>query len=152
MAFEIEDTLKAIVVHLRQDKQHLFKRVLIGEPKTAPSERFTAAVWLDSIEIPEVVLAETIEVYTVFIRIYDNMTHEPQADVEIHMGKAAARVVSDLAGDFTLGGTIRNIDVAGQYGPGLGSRFKHLEVGGTMFRICDVRVPMIVDGSAILAA
>ena len=150
--FEIETTLKNIKKHLDTDDQRLFAHVRIGEPKSAPSERFTAAIFMQSVSVPEVPLAETTEVHTVTIRIYDNMTREPQEDVEFEMAKVTSRVMRDLAGEFDLGGIIRNIDVAGQYGVSLGARWAFLDIDGTIFRICDITVPMIVDGSATLAA
>ena len=56
--------------------------------------------------------------------------------------------MSDLSGEFDLGETIRNVDIGGMGGTPLSVDFGHLDVGGTIFRIADITVPMLVDDSA----
>ena len=152
MPFEMETTLKNMATHLRQDKASLFRKVQIGEPKGSPAERFTAALFMDRVGVAQLTLTDTIETHVVTIRIYDNMLREPQEDVEFEMARVVSRVMSDLAGEFDLGRTVRSVDVGGIYGTPLSSRWGFIDVSGTMYRFADITVPLIVDGSATLAA
>ena len=126
--------------------------VLIGEPKAPPGTRFTAAVFMDSVHIPGTVLDALEEVHVVQLRVYDNMMREPQEDVELEMSIVLSDLMSDMAGDFDLGGTVRAIDFAGMYGTAMGARWGYLDVGGIMFRIADVTVPLILIAGATTVA
>jgi hypothetical protein len=61
-------------------------------------------------------------------------------------------IQSDLIGDYDLGETIRNIDIAGIYGAGMGATWGYVDLGGKMYRIVDISLPLIVDDSATMAA
>ena len=151
MAFDITATLRVVQSALL--KGGYFKGgVQIGEPKAPPGTRFTAAVSMVSVSIPGTVLNALEEVHVVNLRIYDNMMREPQEDVELEMAIVLSDVMNDLAGDFDLGATVRAIDFAGMYGTSMGARLGYLDVGGTMYRVVDLTVPLILITGATLAA
>ncbi len=80
------------------------------------------------------------------------MLNEPEDQIEYQLAEALSEISSDLIGEYDLGATIRNIDVGGIYGQSLTSEWGYLDVGGVMFRVVDITVPLIVDDSATAAA
>ena len=89
-----------------------FGKVQIGEPKSAPSEEMTAAIYMDRVGVAELTLSHTIEQHTVIVRLYRNMLAEPEEDIELGLAKLVQDVVSDLLGDYDLGRYIRHVDAA----------------------------------------
>lgn len=151
MPFNIKGSLEAIQSALL--KGGYFKGgVTIGEPKSPLSSRFTAAIFMDSVSIPGTVLAALEEVHVVTLRVYDDMLREPTSDIELELSLVLSDLMNDLAGDFSLGDTIRAIDVAGMYGTPMGARWGYLEMSGKMYRIVDVTLPLIVQTGATVAA
>jgi hypothetical protein len=152
MAFNIKSTLEAVQSHILSSG-YAREIVSIGEPKQPPQggdSSFRFAIFMDNVEVVETTLNTSIEKITVAIRIYRNMLAEPVDRVELQMAEAVSELGSSLMGDFSLGDTIRNIDF-GQYGGGFTINWGYVELGGTMFRIADFTLPLIVDDSATLA-
>ena len=148
MAFSIKATLQAITSYLAASGY--VKVARLGEPK-APPENVTAAVFMSSVAVAQLTLGTTIEQHVVTIRLYRNMLDE-SADVELELARIVSEISSDLLGEFDLGATIRNVDAGGQYGTGLSTRWGYVDVGGTMFRVADMLIPLVVDDSATLSA
>ena len=144
MPFDVTNTMRAIQSHLAA--AGYFRHVQIGEPKAAPSQRFTAAIFMEAIEPHDIPLATICALYKMVVRVYDNMTHEPQEDVELEMSIVVDKVMNDLSGDFTLGGTVRGIDVSQ-----LRTQWSYLDVDRTMYRIADISIPIIVNDVATLS-
>ena len=144
MPFNVTGTMRTLQSHLAA--AGYFRHVQIGEPKSAPTQRFTAAIDMVAIDPHDITLAAICALYTMKVRVYDNMTHEPQEDVELEMAIVVDKVMNDLSGDFTLGGTVRGIDMAQ-----LNTRWAFLEVDRTMYRIADISIPIIVNDVAVLS-
>jgi hypothetical protein len=146
VAFKIKDTLQAVQSHLAGNGW--LTRVDAGEPKAAPSERFSASVFMDSVSVA-LVFADggTREVHTVVIRILTNMLSIPTEDVEFNLAEIVQQMVGDLIADYDLGGTINHIDIAGIYGDGISTAWGHIDIAGTFFRMAEVRLPLVVDDS-----
>ena len=152
MAFNIKSTLEAVQSHILSSG-YAREIVSIGEPKQPPQggdSSFRFAIFMDSSEVVETTLAQSIEKVTVTIRIYLNMLAEPVDRIELQMAEVVSELGSTLMGDFSLGDTVRSIDF-GQYGGGFAATWGYGDLGGTMFRIADFSLPLIVDDSATLA-
>tara|TARA_R110000744_G_scaffold158398_1_gene274372 strand:- start:157 stop:612 length:456 start_codon:yes stop_codon:yes gene_type:complete len=151
MAFDASNTLDSIAGHLLASGY--LQSVLIGEPKSPPSgNQFAACVFLNSINVAQLTLGTTIESHVLTLRIYRNMLAEPTETMEKELAKMVSSVLADLIGEFDLGNSIRSIDVGGQYGAGVSVNYGYLDLGGTMFRIADITLPLIVDDSATTTA
>ena len=94
---------------------------------------------------------ETRERHRVVARVYRAANAEPKADVETDIAFATSLIMGDIIGDYTLGGEILEVDIAGIYGEGLTATAGHLEVGGVMYRIVDITLSLLVDASATAA-
>ena len=151
MAFDASNTLDAVAGHLLASGY--LRDFMIGEPKSPPSgDQLTASVFLNSISVAEVTLGTTIESHVLMLRIFRNMLAEPTETMEKEFAKAVSSILSDIIGEFDLGGSVRSIDVAGIYGPSIAVSYGYLDLGGTMFRIADITLPLIVDDSATTTA
>lgn len=150
MAFNIKTTIQAIASYLQASGY--FQTVNTGEPKSPPTGKLNAAVFMDSVNVVQLTLATTIEIHAVIIRIYINMMSDPEEQIEYQMAEAVSKVSSDLIGEYDLGATIRNVDAGGAHSSGLRASWGYLELGGIIYRIVDMYVPLLVDDSATFAA
>jgi hypothetical protein len=146
VAFKIKDTLHAVQSHLAGNGW--LTKVDAGEPKAAPSEQFSASVFMDSVSVALVFAnGGTREVHNVVIRVLTNMLSIPTEDVEYNLAEIVQQMVSDLIADYDLGGTINHIDVGGIYGDGISTSWGHIDIAGTFFRLAEIRLPLVVDDS-----
>jgi hypothetical protein len=153
MAFEIGSTLNAVATYVQ--KSGLFHTVQIGEPKSPPGQGYHAAIFMRSAAINLVYAGgDTRENHTITLRIYRDMLAEQtdsQQNLENEMAVVVSKLMSDLCGDSDLESTVMTIDIAGMDGSVLRAEYGYLDVGGTMYRMCDVTVPLVVNGSATVA-
>jgi hypothetical protein len=143
-----------LVMHVLQS--HLMslgsiKNVQIGEPKQPPADDLTAAILMDGIRTPRLMLDARVLVYDVIIRLYRNFTDDGR-QTEEQMARSVGEVMEAFAGDFTLGGNIRAVDFGGMYGAGMKADWGHLDFGPVMFRTASITVPLIVDPAAEFVA
>lgn len=126
--------------------------VQIGEPKTPPPQGISAAIMMGDVGVYQTTLSTTIERHGVVVRFYVDMLAEPTEQNELALAQVVTDFMGDLAGDFDLGGTIRQVDIAGVSGSGLAARWAYIDAGGKMYRVADVQVAFIVnDGSSLVA-
>tara|TARA_Y100000310_G_scaffold326348_1_gene391138 strand:+ start:2279 stop:2734 length:456 start_codon:yes stop_codon:yes gene_type:complete len=149
MAFAIKSTLQAVETFLKASGY--FQTVYVGEPKQPiKAEKVSAAIFMANVAVTKLTLNSTIERHQVTVRIYRDALAEPQADTEYMLAEVVQKIVEDLAGDYDLGATIRAIDFAGMEGAGLRTDWGYLDIGGSMYRIADISLPLVVDDSATL--
>jgi hypothetical protein len=155
MAFNIKATLDAISSHIA--RTGYVNDVRIGEPVSPPDaiDKMHAAIYMASAGVVSLTLSTTIEVHSVMVRLYRRAAFgqgDDAGQVEAEMALAVSQVTSNLVGEFDLGATMRNIDIAGQYGQSLSATWGYVTIGNTVFRTVDLTVPLVVDGSATQAA
>lgn len=141
----VDDILDAVVSDVQ--RSGYFDKVNTHEPKKAPRHGLTAAVWVQSLEPIALAsgLASTSARLVFTLRIYQGMLMEPQDMIDPRMTKAMANLMRRYHDDFDFGGTIRNIDLLGQYGVALSAISGYLEIDGPMFRIMDLTIPCLVN-------
>uniref|UniRef100_A0A6M3XKI5 Uncharacterized protein n=1 Tax=viral metagenome TaxID=1070528 RepID=A0A6M3XKI5_9ZZZZ len=150
MPFAIKATLQAISSYIQASGY--VQKSTIGEPESPPGERLAASVYMGNISIVSLTLNTTIEVHTVILRLYMDMLAEPTEGIEFKLAEVVSGIFHDLLGEYDLGTTIRNVDAGGIYGSPLRATWGYVDVGGKMYRIVDMSIPLIVDDSAVLAA
>lgn len=125
-----------------------FDSVATVEPKNAPGNGLTAAVFLASVA-PAVSsgLNRMDGVYTFTVRLYESAMTTPSTAIDTRMVDALDAVIDALAGDFDLGGTVRNIDFQGENGATFRGEAGYIEVGGAMFRVVDISLPLIINNA-----
>lgn len=135
----------ALESHLRS--LGVFETVNIHEPKKAPGDGVHAALWVQSADpVPGLGgLNRTSMRLEFWTRIYKNMLSEPQDSIDTEMLEATDKVMTAYSGDFTLGGTVKMVDLLGAHGRGLSFQAGYLDQDGKKYRAYVIRLPLIVD-------
>lgn len=127
--------------------------VQIGEPFSPPND-LTLAIMARKHSPSQATLSATIDVWTVQLRLYARagMTPPDAQRVELNVLAAYASLETALTGAFTLGGNTRAIDWYGEEaGHRVESDWGHVVISGTIFRVVDVVLPLIIDDAATFA-
>lgn len=145
MSLDITGILNAVVSHAAASGY--LERVNAHEPKSAPGNGLSAAVWIDRIApLPAASgLAQTSALLTVNVRIYSNMLAEPQDGIDVNVVAAVDALMTAYSGDFDLGGTVRNVDLLGQFGEGLTAQAGYLNQDNKLFRVMTINLPLVIS-------
>lgn len=145
MSIGIDAILNALVSHAASTG--LFERVNAHEPKNAPGNGLSAAVWVDSIgPTPSASgLAATTGRVALQVRLFTNMIQEPMDAIDPNMVKAVDTLMGLYSGDFELGGSVRNVDLLGQTGTPLSALAGYINQDGKLFRVMTILVPLIIN-------
>lgn len=133
----------------------VFTAVQRGEPLSPPTidpgKLLAALMWRGYVPI-SVPLGTTEDHWEFLVRIYASAGMNPAdaQSVEDNVSYGFSQAVAALAGDFTLGGTVRAIDWAGEGGGHIAGKWGHVTIGGTIFRAVDLEVPVIVDPGTVM--
>jgi hypothetical protein len=125
----------------------LFESVNNHEPKSAPQNGLTAALWVDSITPVGRAsgLSATSGVVMFNIRIYTSTFSLPYDNIDPNLTTAAMTVLNAYTGSFTFGETIRDIDLLGMYGTPMGARAGYISIDNKMYRIYTITMPVVID-------
>lgn len=139
------DYIDALVSHAQL--LGVFDQVNGHEPKIAPGQGITCAVWSQTIEPArgKSGLASTTVRLVMNVRLYMDMLKEPQDYIDPAMVGAADQLMNAYSGDFTLDGLIRNVDLLGETGTPMRAEAGYQEIGGQMNRIITITVPLIIN-------
>ena len=140
----------AVVTHA--EKLGQFEQVNTHEPKNAPGNGLQCAVWVQEIGPTSSGLAVTSARVEFSVRIYSNMLQEPQDLIDPNIFKAVDALLTAYSGDFTLGGTVRSVDLTGMGGNPLRAVAGYLAVDNKMFRIMTVTLPVLINDAWSQAA
>lgn len=124
----------------------LFERVNGHEPKNAPGNGLTAAVWVDYVgPVLSSGLATTSARLVLNVRIYSSMLQDPQDAIDPNIIAAVDDLFEAYSGDFDLGGRVRNVDLLGSSGTALSAQAGYLEQDRKNFRVMTITLPVIVN-------
>jgi len=145
MSIDTKGIVEAVASHAAASGY--FERVNSHEPKNAPGNGLTTAVWMQRLAplAPASGLAATAALLVVNVRVYSNMLTEPQDAIDPNLVAAVDALVNAYTGDFTLGGRIRNVDLLGQFGTSLSAEAGYLEQDRKMFRVMTLTVPLVIN-------
>ena len=152
MAFKTKTTLDALRTFMAASGY--FKGgVEIGEPKSPPQGTgLTASIIMAAVNVSPFTLGFAAEIHTVTVRVYQNAFKETTQNRETEMSDAVFQFIDDLLADWQLGGNIHHIDTSGEFTSGVVTTFGYLDVGGTMFRIADIVLPLVATMDATMTA
>lgn len=146
MTIEVEALTDALVSHALTLGE--FERVNEHEPKVAPGNGITMAVWVERIEpVRSSGLNSTSIRMAYNARLYTSMLSEPQDAIDPALVKALSAFLTLVSSDFTLDGLIRQVDLLGAYGTPLSAQAGYIEQDKRLFRIYTVTVPLIINDS-----
>lgn len=144
MALDIAGVLNAIVSHALASGY--FERVNQHEPESNPGSGLTAAVWVQDIRATQTSGLDVSSALLVFnVRLYTSMAQEPQDLIDPTLVQATSGLFDAYAGDFTLGGLVRAVDVRGVEGVPLDAKAGYLPQDGVTYRVMTITLPIVVN-------
>lgn len=145
MSLDVRTILDAVESHALQSGY--FQAVNGHEPKVAPQNGLTCAVWVEQIGPARGTsgLSSTSTRLGLFVRLYSPMLSEPEDAIDPDMMTALDALMGAYSGDFTLGDLIRMVDLLGAYGDPLGARAGYLTTSGAEYRVMTITLPLIVN-------
>jgi hypothetical protein len=125
----------------------LFEQVLGHEPVSAPGSGLIYALWVaDLVPIPARSGLNSVSVRLELTgRVFMPADSEPQDDVDIAVTGAVDGLMREYSGDFTLGGTIADVDLLGMYGTGLRAKFGFTRFDSTTYRVATLTIPLTIN-------
>ena len=135
----------ALVSHAQ--KLAIFERVSAHEPKSKPGNGVSCVIWAQEIRpLPQASGMGATSGYVVWhSRLMVNMLAEPQDGIETDLLTAATTLLGEYSGSFTLGGSVRNIDLLGMYGESLSMTAGYMDIDRVFFRVATVVLPMVIN-------
>ncbi len=144
MTLPITDITDRVVSHAAS--LGLFETVNESEPKNAPGNGLTCAVWAERIELIRSSGLNVSSARLVFnVRIYSSINAAPDDAIDPAMLNAVDRLFAAYALDFTLGDLVRHVDLLGAHGTPLGAQAGYLLVEGGEYRVMTIVLPLIVN-------
>lgn len=144
MALDIDAIIDAVASHA--SATGWFDRVNGHEPKNAPGNGLTGAVWVEGVRpVASSGLASSSALLVLNVRLYTSMLQEPQDRIDPTMVKALSDLFAAYAGDFTLGGLVRHVDLRGADGIPLSAKAGYINQDQRMFRVITITLPVVVN-------
>ncbi len=130
-----------------------FDQVNRHEPKNAPGNQMVAAI-IAGPQGPAVGsgLATTDARVEFTVRIYVNMMAQPLDGTDPALIAATDLLINAYSGDFTLGGTIKAVDLLGMAGTPLGATPGYINQDSVLYRVMDITLPLLVSDTWAQAA
>lgn len=134
----------------------VFSRVNSHEPVTAPGLAVSCSVWVEEIRgVTSSGLAATSGVVVLIGRVYRAFTGGSGLDydrIDPEVLTAAATLMGAYSGEFTLDGTVREIDLLGQFGTPLSALAGYVPYDGKQYRVMNVTIPVVINDMFIQEA
>ena len=144
MALDITGILDAVVSHAMACGH--FERVNQHEPENPPGAGLTAAVWADRVTPVRSSGLASVSTLLVFnVRLFTSMQSDPADAIDPAMLAAVDTLCAAYAGDFTLGGLVRQVDLLGSAGQPLDIRAGYIPQDGALYRVLTISLPVIVN-------
>jgi hypothetical protein len=145
VSLDAQGLFDAVASHA--EKLGLFASTGTHEPKNAPPNGITCAIWIDQIgPVPAGSGLAAATARVVFmVRIYSPMLSIPYDAIDPDVLSACSVLLGEYAGSFTLGGLIRNVDILGATGTPLSAKAGYLTQDNKLFRVMDITLPLIVN-------
>jgi len=123
-------------------KLALFQNVDTHEPANAPGVRLYCSITLASIKSEGAYsgLNSVSGTITFTVRIWSAALQRPLDSIDPEVLGAASAYMGALAGGFTLGGTIRNIDLFA-----MSAQAAYADFQDKQFRVIEITVPAVID-------
>ena len=142
----------AVLALFDQVKSHamtlgVFDRVNTHEPKNPPGNGLSCSIWTDVIEpLPDASgLGATSGRVAFHVRVFSSMLAEPQDDIDPQILIAVTTLIGEYSGHFTLGGTVRDVDLLGAHGEPLKAQAGYLDIARKLYRVMVITLPIIIN-------
>jgi hypothetical protein len=124
----------------------LFESVNTHEPKNAPGNGLWCSIWVQDISpVPSSGLASVSGRVELRVRIGSSMVAEPQDSIDPAILSAVTVLIGEYTGNFTLGATVRAIDLIGMEGTPLKAQAGYVQIGQAVYRVMEITLPALVN-------
>jgi hypothetical protein len=124
----------------------VFDRVNTHEPKVAPGNGITCAIWVDRvIPVRKSGLNRTSVSLIFNVRLYQSMLFEPQDLIDPNLIGALDLLMAAYNGDYELGGLVREVDIFGMNGVGLNAQAGYVPQDNRMYRVVQITLPLTMN-------
>jgi hypothetical protein len=123
------------------------ERVVTNEPKNAPGDGISCAIWVSDIEPLGVAsgLDKVSVLLSLTVRLMKPLLSQPYGQIDPDLLATADRLMRAYAGDFTLGGEVRNVDLLGMYGSKMAAHTAYMTLAKGSYRIVDITLPLVIN-------
>lgn len=120
----------------------VFQRVNGHEPQNAPGNGLSCSIILGSIDATPSAsgLAAVSGTITFMVRVWSSMEQKPLDAVDPNILGAVSVLLAEYSGHFTLGGTVRDIDLLA-----LKAQTSYLNDQDKEYRVVEITVPIVVN-------
>lgn len=145
MSLDVPGILASVQSHAQQ--LGLFEQVITNEPKNAPGNGLTCAIWVQRMgPIPAASGLASVSVRVVLmVRILKPMLALPYGQMDLDILSAVDGLMAAYSAAFTLEGKIKNVDLLGQAGQPLDSQAGYVTIDKKMFRLMDITLPLLTN-------
>lgn len=125
----------------------LFSTVNTHEPKNAPPVPLHCAIYVAYVgPCPgQSSLVNTTGLVRFNARVYRNFISKPEDDIDPNITWASMTLMNQFSNDYTLGGSVREVDLLGQSGSKLEAIAGYLTIQDKLYRVMTVTVPVIIN-------
>jgi hypothetical protein len=145
MAYDFQALVDAVASYAATTGE--FDTVNMHEPKAKPGTGMTCSCWVD--EIAPLAAASGLNsvsgLITMSMRPQLPFLQQPADAIDPLIMRAVGALMTVFAGGFTMTGLVRNVDLLGQHSQGLRGKAGYVNQDGTVYRVMDVMVPMVVN-------
>lgn len=125
----------------------LFGQVLGHEPVSAPGSGLTYAMWVGPVR--PVPARSGLNKVTARLELRGRVLlpadTEPQDDVDVLVTAAVSELMAAYCGNFTLGGTVANVDLLGAHGTPLSAETGYTRFDNITYRVATLTIPLIIN-------
>lgn len=120
----------------------IFRRVNTHEPENAPGEGLSCSIILGPIAASGAAsgLGSVSGTITFLIMVWNSMMQKPLDGVDPAILTAVSTLLNEYSGHFTLGGTVRDIDLLN-----LRAEPVYVEQEGKQFRVEQINLPIAIN-------
>jgi hypothetical protein len=124
----------------------LFERVNTHEYKSAPQNGLWCAIWVQEIRpVKSSGMGATSGVVELRARVGLSFIRKPEDSIDPAILSAVVTLMAEYAGNFTLGGTARAIDLLGMEGPPMSAQAGYVPIDNKVFRVMEIVLPVIMN-------
>ena len=146
MALDVINIFDQIVTFVDYTGQ--FDSVNTHQPLSAPPNNgLIAGIWIQELSSNPLTsgLNKTSARIEFNIRIYNTLDPSWPDTVDYEMLTALDSLMTSFHGGFTLSGYVMEVDLLGAYGKALRSVTGYQDIGGVMYRVITITLPLIID-------
>lgn len=123
-------------------KLGIFQRVNLHEPENAPGEGLSCSIHLGPIAADGQMsgLGSVSGTITFLVMVWNSMMQKPLDGVDPAVLTAVSTLLNEYSGNFTLGGTVRDIDLLA-----LRAEPAYVEQEGKQYRVEQITLPIAIN-------